>query len=83
MDIVGYINSQLDWATAKKQAMLDDFVAQYGYEEEDEDGNPNPVTKKAFMNSKIIEYIKGTVNARRRRVAEEAIEYELLNGDLV
>ena len=35
------------------------------------------------MNSKIIEFIKGTVNARRLKVAQDAIEIEELDGDLV
>ena len=67
-----------------KIAMLDYFCYQYGYMDEiDPEGTPNPVTKKQFMNSKIIEFIKGTVNARRLKVAQDAIEIEELDGDLV
>ena len=84
LDFIGLISDNVDWTAAQKIAMLDDFCYQYGYMDEiDPVGTPNPVTKKQFMNSKIIEFIKGTVNARRLKVAQDAIEIEELAGDLV
>lgn len=83
LDFIQYINDNWNVSAAKKTAMLSDFCAQYGYKEEDEEGNPNPVTKKEFANEKIIIYFKESVNAHRKRVAEEAAEYTELDDDFV
>lgn len=82
LDFVGFINDNWQAPTAKKLALLDSFVAQYGYEEmvEDEDGNeiPNPVSKRQFTNAQIVEFICASVNAFRGREAAAAAEYDEL-----
>ena len=87
VDIIGYLNTQLtDWSAQKKQDMLDDFCSQYNYEDMVDDGEggeiENPVSKKMFANQKIVEFIKGTVNAYRAKKAREEAQYDELNGDL-
>ena len=87
IDIVGYLNTELTtWNTEKKTAMLNDFCSRYMYQDEVADPEtlgeliPNPITKKQFMNSKIIDFIKQAVNGYRKIEAMKDIEE--LNGDL-
>ena len=78
IDIIGFISGEVSLDTDQKVALLDDFCSQYGYQEEIE-GEPNPVSKKDFANSKITNYIKETVNAYRKTEAEKATSFTELD----
>jgi hypothetical protein len=75
IDIIQHLNDNVDLTAGEKASLLDDFCAQYSYQELDEEGNPNPVSKKDFANDKIKTYIKDSVNARRITVAKAAAAY--------
>lgn len=82
LDFIGFINDNVDLAVDKKLALLNDFCAQYAYEEfifDDEHKEvPNPETKRQFANRKISRYIIESVHAARRKTAVETIELEEL-----
>lgn len=82
LDFIGFIGQNVSLSAGKKQAMLDDFVEQYGYEEQIDDGDggliPNPVSKKAFANDKIQRFVMETVHAVRKRRVEQATTFEEL-----
>lgn len=82
LDFIAFINQNVSLSTAQKQAMLDDFCEQYGYQEEIEDfeGNliPNPVSKVKFADERIYDFIRETVHATRIRRAKEATTFEEL-----
>ena len=77
LDFVGFINDNWQATPAKKLALLDSFVAQYGYEEMI-NGIPNPVSKREFTNVQITGFIRDSVNAFRRGEAEAVVEYDEL-----
>ena len=83
LDFVTFIAANWDAPAATKQAMLDDFVEAYHWQENitDEDGNeiPNPVTKAQLTNYQITRFIVETVNAVRKRRAEQAAIYDDLD----
>ena len=83
MDFIKYINDNWNVSTAKKIAFLNDFCGQYGYQEVDDEGIPNPQTRKEFANEKVIAFFKGAVNSHRKKVVEEATKYEELNFEEV
>ena len=78
LDFIKYISDNTDLTLAEKQELLDDFCKQYGYEEII-NGEPNPESKKDFANGKIIAFIKETVNASRKKTAEELLEIKELD----
>jgi len=82
-DFVGFIDANCTLSTDKKTAMLDDFCAQYGYQETitGEDGReiPNPGSKKDFANEKIKSFIVQTINARRVDEARAAVQYDVFS----
>ena len=87
LDIIGYINSQapvVSWNATKKEAMLNNYVAYYQYEEQINDPETreliaNPETKKQFANRMIQEDIINKVKSVRITRAQEEISYEELN----
>lgn len=76
-DIVNLLNQTLSSVTtAQKLAMLNDFCAARGYQETIA-GEPNPETKKAFMNKDInVNYIKKIIDSHREDKAIALITYE-------
>ena len=81
MDIIGFINTQepvASWTIEKKQAMLNDLASHFGY-----DGYitnmETPPTKKAYVNSRLIEHIRMWVNKHRKDAALRAATYEKLD----
>ncbi len=81
LDFIAFINQNISLSAANKQAMLDDFVAQYRYPEflDEEQQIPNPISKAEFANSKIEQFIRETVHAIRHRRANEATTIEDLD----
>lgn len=77
LDFVGFINDNWEATPIKKLALLDSFVAQYGYQETIQ-GIPNPVSKRDFTNARITDFIRDSVNAFRRGEAEAAAEFDEL-----
>jgi hypothetical protein len=82
LDFIQFINDNANLTAAKKTALLDDFCEQYGYQEtienpQDPDGDPipNPVSKKDFANQKITDYLVQSINAIRKKTAEEAVDF--------
>ena len=81
LDFIAFINQNVSLSAAQKQAMLNDFCEQYGYDEEIEIGGeliPNPVSKVEFANERIEAFIRETVHATRIRRAKEATKFEEL-----
>lgn len=80
LNFIGFINDNCALATDKKVIMLDDFCAQYGYQDhiEGPDGKmmPNPMSRRDFANQKIRNYIVEVVNAHRVAVARAAVVHE-------
>lgn len=76
LDFKTFVSDNVDLTSAKKIALLDDFVLQYGYEENIDDGEggtiPNPVTKTETFNQKVTDFIVQTINAQRLKVARDA-----------
>ena len=84
-DIVTFIDDWMvtnAWSPADRQAFLDDFTSQYDYQENIDDGMggtiPNPVSKSAFANLKLVLFVVQTVNAWRNKVARNAAIYDPL-----
>lgn len=84
-DIVQFIDDWMvanAWTAPDRQAFLDDFTSQYNYQENVDDGMggtiPNPVSKSAFANSKLVLFVVQTVNAWRNKVARDATTYDPL-----
>lgn len=67
------------WTVEDRQAFLDDFCSQYGYQEMIDDGAggmiSNPVSRSEFANSKSVLFFVQTVNAWRNKVARDAAVY--------
>ena len=82
LDFIGFISTNVNLTAAQKLALLSDFCAQYGYQEQIDDGQgniiPNPITQKEFANRKITRYIAETVNAKRWSKAIDAVIIETL-----
>ena len=82
LDFIGFISTNVNLTAAQKLALLSDFCAQYGYQEQIDDGQgniiPNPVTQKEFANHKITRYIIETVNAIRLSKGIDAVTIEEL-----
>ena len=85
LDIIQHISDNVNLSVAKKIALLDDFCGQYSYQETipdpaDPEGPeiPNPQSKKSFANEKIEDYIKQTISAYRKKIAEQAATFEEL-----
>lgn len=78
LDFIQFIDDNANLSAVKKISLLEDFVAQYDYQEELEDGTPNPVTKKEFANKQINQYIIQSVQAARFTRSRAAVEIEEL-----
>ena len=84
IDIVGFMLTQepvKSWTAAKKLALLDRFCKARGYQETigvDENGEaiPNPQTKKEFVNTDILNYIKTMFDSDSRTEAVAELSYE-------
>lgn len=67
------------WTVEDRQAFLDDFCSQHGYQEMVDDGAgsmiPNPLSKNEVANSKSVLFHVQTVNAWRSKVARDAATY--------
>ena len=79
MDFMTFIGSQepvASWTTAKKLELLEDLAVHFGWRE------PQSVTKKQFVNTKLTQKIRGWVNKARKVEAMEAITYDPIDlGD--
>ncbi len=71
LDFIQFINDNTSFTTEEKQQMLDDFCAYHDY-----DLVEDPPTKVNFVNNKIGEFIIGSINAYRKKVAEGQAEYD-------
>lgn len=82
LNFMKFISDNVDLAAEKKVALLEDFCAQYGWTEFliDNDGNevPNPVSRTDFANQKVTQFFIQSINAARRKRAEEAVTIEEL-----
>ena len=84
MDIVGFMLTQPPvntWTSTKKLALLDRFCKARGYQETigvDENGEaiPNPMSKRDFVNTDILNYIKTMFESDSRTEAVASLSYE-------
>ena len=84
LDFIGFISDNVDLTAEQKAALLDDFCIQYNYPptipspNPDDPPIPNPESRRAFANRHITRFIRESVNAARRHVAVETVEFEEL-----
>lgn len=80
LNFVQFINDEWTAAAEEKIAFLDDYVADFGYEEMIDDGDggliPNPISKSEFANQVITDIIRRSPNRIRQRRAEEAATWD-------
>lgn len=73
LDFYTFIITNSTLTDIQQDMFLDDFCKQYGFVEDLEAEEPT-ITKQEFLNSKVTEFLQGTVNAQRRKAEIEAVQ---------
>lgn len=79
LDIVGFIANNSNLTTQEQTDFLNDYCEGRGYQEivvdKNENGIPNPQSKKDFMNMMILRGWKQEIDAYRKIKEQQAVMY--------